>query len=109
MHQMVEEAINILNSNRDIADFGKLLHESWLLKRGLTDKISTPQIDDIYSAALGAGAIGGKLLGAGSGGFVLFFARPEQQAKIKESLNLLQAPFRFEDLGSQVIFYQPKS
>lgn len=109
MHQMVEEAINILNSNRDIADFGKLLHESWLLKRGLTDKISTPQIDDIYSAALGAGAIGGKLLGAGSGGFVLFFARPEQQAKIKESLNLLQAPFRFEDLGSQVIFYQPRS
>lgn len=109
MHQMVEEAISILNSNRDIADFGKLLHESWLLKRGLTDKISTPQIDDIYSAALSAGAIGGKLLGAGSGGFVLFFARPEQQAKIKESLNLLQAPFRFEDLGSQVIFYQPKS
>lgn len=109
MHQMVEEAISILNSNRDIADFGKLLHESWLLKRGLTNKISTPQIDDIYSAALSAGAIGGKLLGAGSGGFVLFFARPEQQAKIKESLNLLQAPFRFEDLGSQVIFYQPKS
>uniref|UniRef100_UPI0040296577 GHMP family kinase ATP-binding protein n=1 Tax=Candidatus Avalokitesvara rifleensis TaxID=3367620 RepID=UPI0040296577 len=109
MHQMVEEAINILNSNRDIADFGKLLHESWLLKRGLTDKISTPQIDNIYSAALGAGAIGGKLLGAGSGGFVLFFARPEQQARIKESLNLLQVPFRFEDLGSQVIFYQPRS
>lgn len=106
---MVDEAINILNSNNDIEDLGRLLHESWQLKKSLTNKISTPQIDYIYDAALRAGAIGGKLLGAGGGGFILFFARPEEQAKIKEALNLLHVPFRFEDLGSQIIFYQPNS
>ena len=107
MRQMVDEAINILNGNNDLLEFGKLLHESWQLKRSLTDKISTPQVDDIYTAARDAGAIGGKLLGAGGGGFILLFARPEIQPKIKEKLSrLLYVPFQFENLGSQIIFYE---
>jgi len=110
MRQMVDEAINILNGNNDLLEFGKLLHESWQLKRSLTDKISTPQVDDIYTAARDAGAIGGKLLGAGGGGFMLLFARPEIHPKIKEKLSrLLHVPFQFENLGSQIIFYEPSS
>ncbi len=109
MLQMVDEAINILKSN-DLAEFGKLLHESWQLKRSLTDKISTPEIDDIYATARSAGAIGGKLLGAGGGGFLLLFAEPEIQPKIKAKLNrFLHVPFRFENLGSQIIFYEPNT
>lgn len=106
---MVKEALDILNnSNRDLSSFGKLLHESWQLKRNLSPKISTPVIDEIYASALRSGALGGKLLGAGGGGFVLLFAKPEAQPKIKEKLkNLLYVPFRFESLGSQVIFYSP--
>ena len=108
MYGMVDEAINILNSDSDISDFGKLLHQSWQLKRSLTDKISTPDIDNAYETAIQAGAIGGKILGAGGGGFILFFARPEVQTRIKESLHgLLHVPFKFEYLGSQIIFYEP--
>jgi len=107
MRQMVDEAINILNGNNDLLEFGKLLHESWQLKRSLTGKISTPQVDDIYTAARDAGAIGGKLLGAGGGGFILLFARPEIHPKIKEKLSrLLYVPFQFENLGSQIIFFE---
>lgn len=110
MRQMVDEAINILNGDNDLLDFGKLLHENWQLKRSLTDKISTPLIDEIYSTALSAGALGGKLLGAGGGGFMLIFAKPEVQPRIKNKLkNLLYVPFRFENLGSQIIFYEPSS
>ncbi|MDP2729891.1 MAG: GHMP kinase [Dehalococcoidales bacterium] len=108
MYGMVDEAINILNGDSDISDFGKLLHESWQLKRSLTDKISTLYIDGIYDAAIKAGAAGGKLLGAGGGGFILFLVRPELQPRVKESLpGLLQVPFRFENSGSQIIFYEP--
>jgi len=107
MLRMVDDAINILNGRGDLADFGKLLHECWQLKRGLTDRISTPAVDEIYAVARDAGAIGGKLLGAGGGGFMLLFARPEDQIGIIEKLgNLLHVPFRFENLGSQIIFYQ---
>lgn len=110
MYQMVDEAINILSGNHDISEFGKLLHETWQLKRSLTDKISTPQIDDIYATALSAGAIGGKLLGAGGGGFMLFFVEPELQLKVKAELkHLLYVPFRFENSGSQIIFYEPQN
>lgn len=109
MHQMVDEAISILNNSKvDISEWGKLLHESWKLKRGLSEKISTPQIDEIYDKACRAGAIGGKLLGAGGGGFIIFFAKPEVQSKIKEHLKgLLLVPFRFENSGSQIVLYQP--
>ncbi len=109
MYEMVDEAISILNAGR-IEDFGKLLHESWKLKRGLSHMITTPYVDNIYEAAKNAGAIGGKLLGAGGGGFILIFAKPEKHKKIKEKLKkLLLVPFRFENLGSQIIFYQPQN
>jgi len=110
LYHMVDEAIDILNGDNDLLDFGKLLHESWQLKRSLTDKISTPHIDYVFETAISAGATGGKILGAGGGGFALFFVRPELQAKVKESLRgLLHVPFRFENLGSQIIFYEPGS
>jgi D-glycero-alpha-D-manno-heptose-7-phosphate kinase len=107
MMLMVEEAINTLNGESDdISDFGKLLHESWKIKRGLTDLISTSRIDEIYEAAISAGAIGGKLLGAGGGGFILFFVPPGAQPSVKEKLkNLLYVPFYFESLGTQVVMY----
>jgi len=110
MYQMVGEAINLLTSNVDLSEFGKLLNETWQLKRSLTNRISPPQIDEIYDTALKAGAIGGKLLGAGGGGFILFFVRPEEQHRVKEALkHLLYVPFRFEFSGSQIIFYDPDS
>jgi len=107
MAEMVDEAIGILNdSNTDLTDFGKLLHENWMIKRKLTSKITTQNIDKIYENAIKAGAIGGKLLGAGGGGFILFFVEPENQHKVKEKLkNLLYVPFGFENLGSQIIYY----
>lgn len=107
MIDMVEEAIKIINADsNDMRDFGKLLHESWKVKKSLTDLISTSEIDAIYDTALKSGAIGGKLLGAGGGGFILFLARPEDQPLIKENLkDILYVPIRFENLGSQVILY----
>jgi len=109
MYQMVLKAVDMLNGN-DISKFGKLLHESWKLKRSLSDKITTAHIDEIYNAAIKAGADGGKLLGAGGGGFVLLFVKPERQKKVRETLKkLLEIPFKFETLGSQIIFYQPNS
>jgi D-glycero-alpha-D-manno-heptose-7-phosphate kinase len=102
---MTTESIRLLTSgNWD--EFGRLLHESWLLKRNLTDKISTESIDSIYARALKAGAWGGKLLGAGGGGFMLLFAPPDRHEKIRSSLpDFLNVPFRFETAGSQIIFY----
>ncbi len=110
MYCMVDEAVGILNGDNDLSDFGELLHESWQLKRSLTNKISTPYIDYLYDTATRTGALGGKILGAGGAGFVLFFVRPELRAKVRESLHgLLHVPFRFENLGSQIIFYEPDS
>jgi len=111
MFEMVDEAISILNGNgSDITDFGKLLHETWMIKRSLTNKITTPFIDEIYETAIKAGAFGGKLLGAGGGGCILFFVEPELQPKVKEKLNnLLYVPFKFENLGSQIIYYSPQN
>jgi len=109
MHEMVHEAVEVLNGN-DLLKFGKLLDESWQLKRTLSDKVSSIHIDDLYSSAIAAGAVGGKLLGAGGGGFVLLFAEPSKQGKIRQALkNLLEVPIKFENLGSQIIFYQPDS
>lgn len=106
---LVEEAVNILNNSKNtLADFGRLLHEQWMIKRSLTSKISSSFIDEIYEAAMETGALGGKLLGAGGGGFMLFFVEPELQPKLKEKLKkLLYVPFSFENLGSQIIYYAP--
>lgn len=109
MAEIVDEAISILNGNSsDITDFGRLIHETWMIKRSLTNKVTTPYIDKIYETAIKAGALGGKLLGAGGGGFTLFFVKPESQPKVKEKLKeLLYVPFKFENLGSQIIYYAP--
>ncbi|MBF0384366.1 MAG: kinase [Candidatus Omnitrophica bacterium] len=107
LYQMALESLKILNNNK-LNDFGKLLHESWMLKKTLSDKITTPQIDEIYNNAKKSGALGGKLIGAGGGGFVLLYVPREKQAIVKEKLKkLLLVPFKFETLGSQIIFYQP--
>ncbi len=108
MYEMAKEALNILNSKDDILAFGHLLGESWKLKRSLSDKVSSEHIDNLYETALRTGAVGGKLLGAGGGGFVLLFVEPAKKQKVKEALkNLLEVPIKFENLGSQIIFYQP--
>jgi len=107
MQGMVDKAVEILNSSScDIRDFGRLLHESWQIKRSLTHMISTNEIDGIYEAACSAGALGGKLLGAGGGGFIFLFVEPKLQPKIKAKLkHLIHVPFSFEKTGSQVIMY----
>jgi len=109
MFSMVDQAITILQSSTEsISSFGRLLHESWMLKRTLSDGVTTSEIDEIYQAAIKAGADGGKLLGAGGGGFLLIFAAPEKQAGIRQALsNLVHVPFCFEDSGSRVVLYQP--
>jgi len=109
MRAMVDEAIAILqDTSESIDSFGKLLDASWQYKRSLSDRVSTPEIDSIYQAAMDAGAISGKILGAGGGGFLLIFAKPERHAAIRERLNkLIHVPFDFEDSGSRVVLYQP--
>ena len=110
LYNMVEDAIDILNGEGDIVDFGKLLHESWRLKKSLSDKVSTSHIDDIYETGIKNGAIGGKLLGAGGGGFILFFVKPEDQSKLRQALgHLLHVPFRFDTTGSQIVYYSESS
>jgi len=109
MYEMARQALDLLKGG-DLEDFGRLLDESWQLKRSLSDRVSTPQIDEMYAAALRAGALGGKLLGAGGGGFVLLFVPPESQPAVQQRLKpYLRVPFKFEDLGSQIIFYQPNT
>lgn len=108
MYKMVDQSISMLTGTDDLADFGKLLDEGWRLKRTLSSKVSSPIIDEIYESAKSAGALGGKLIGAGGGGFMLLFAKPENHPKIKEKLKkLLHVPFRFEDEGTRIILYQP--
>ncbi len=105
MGKMVDEAIEILTQNKNLLDFGKLLHETWMIKRSLSDSITNPEIDNVYESARKAGAIGGKLLGAGGGGFMLLFAKPQDHLKIKKRLHkLLHVPFEFEEHGSEIIF-----
>ncbi len=107
LQDLVEEGLNVLNSNNDLRLFGKLLHEGWILKRSLSRDTSSPKVDEVYDLAIKAGAVGGKLLGAGGGGFVCLFVPPEKQLKVKETLKkLIHVPFRFENLGSRVIHYQ---
>jgi D-glycero-alpha-D-manno-heptose-7-phosphate kinase len=104
----VGQGMEVLTGSGDLAQFGALLHESWLIKRGLSSKISSPGIDDAYARARQAGAIGGKLLGAGGGGFLLLYSEPEHHQSIKRALPELRAiDFSFEDIGSQTIFYRP--
>ncbi len=109
MQAMVDEAIQVLRDPaKPIEAFGRLLDESWQQKRRLSDKVSTPEIDALYDAARNRGAVGGKILGAGGGGFLLLFAAPDAQAGIREALaGLVHVPMRFEGEGSKVVLYQP--
>jgi D-glycero-alpha-D-manno-heptose-7-phosphate kinase len=105
MHECVEQSCAILSGKESLIPFGELLHQAWLAKRALSSKVSNPQVDTLYEEARSAGALGGKLLGAGGGGFVLLFAPPERHAKIRKQLSrLIQVPFEFEFAGSQIIF-----
>lgn len=107
IQQMVPHALDLLKTDQ-MNRFGELLNDSWQIKRQLSDKITTPVVDSMYEAALSGGALGGKLLGAGGGGFLMLFVPPENQPKVKENLKkLLLVPVKFEWSGSQVIFYQP--
>lgn len=104
--RLVDEGEKILTSNGDLNDFGRLLNHTWKLKRDITSEISTDFIDDIYNSALQAGALGGKLLGAGGGGFLLFYVEKEKRHFVRKALeNLLYVPFMFENTGTQVIHY----
>lgn len=109
MLAMVDEGESILSQGaKRVDDFGRLLHEGWILKRGLTSKISNYFIDEAYGAARLAGAFGGKILGAGGGGFLLLYVPQERQPEVKERLKkLLLVPFRFENSGSQIIYKMP--
>lgn len=106
LREMVDEGLDILCGENDIEEFGRLLDESWTLKRSLDKSISIPLCDEIYRIAKKAGATGGKLLGAGGGGFMLLFVKPERQKQVREALSrLVFAPFQFEKFGSQIIHY----
>ncbi|MBN4066997.1 hypothetical protein JYU14_02830 [Simkania negevensis] len=109
IQELVEEGEAILTSSEaHLPDIGKLLHESWLLKRSLSDKVSTPRIDQIYQAALDGGAMGGKIIGAGGGGFLLLFCKPEKQPQVREALKkLTYVSFAFEHSGSKIVVYEP--
>jgi D-glycero-alpha-D-manno-heptose-7-phosphate kinase len=110
MQQMVDEGEAIIqNPSRSLDDFGRLLHEGWKIKKTLTQRITNSDLDAIYDAGLDAGALGGKLLGAGGGGFMLFYVPPERREALRSRLRkLLCIPFGFSDRGSQVVVYEPE-
>lgn len=109
MLDMVAEGIAILSSRGDLSGFGRLLHEGWQLKRSLSASVSNPAIEEVYDAARDAGAIGGKLLGAGGGGFMLLFVPRSQQRKVRERLkDLICVPLKLEFSGSRIIFFDPE-
>ncbi len=106
MKDLIEESIAILNNGDDLSGFGELLHEAWQAKRSLSPKVSNSQVDEIYESALAAGAIGGKLTGAGGGGFMLLFVPPAKREDVRERLSrLIFVPFKMEFSGSQIIFF----
>ena len=109
MLSLVDEAEKILTSNGSLDEFGKLLDYTWKLKRGIVSEVSNDSIDALYQKAVHSGAIGGKLLGAGGGGFLLLYVPEEKQECVKKSLDdLLYVPFEFENTGTRVIHYSPE-
>lgn len=105
LYHLVNSGVQVLCGDTDIKEMGRLLHEGWMVKRLLSPNISTGYIDHLYQQGRKAGAVGGKLLGAGGGGFLLFFAEPDRHPKIRQAMgNLLEVPFTFEKTGSTVIF-----
>jgi D-glycero-alpha-D-manno-heptose-7-phosphate kinase len=111
MLALVDEAEKILcNKNTSLNEFGNLLDETWKLKRGTGAKVSNGSIDELYNIATKAGALGGKLLGAGGGGFLLFYCEKEKQNALKKAMEqLMIVPFNFENEGAQILYYNPQS
>lgn len=106
---MVDEGIKILTGRGPLDAFGQLLHEAWCQKRSLSGVVSNSDVDEIYGGARAAGALGGKLLGAGGGGFMLFYIHPQRRAALRERLkDLIWVPFQFDTGGSQIIFFAPE-
>lgn len=110
MYALVDDAEKVLEDERsDLDDFGRLLDTTWRLKRQTGGAITTNSIDALYEKGIVAGALGGKLLGAGGGGFLVFYVTPEKQKSVRAAMkDLLYVPFRFEDGGTQVIYYTPE-
>ncbi|WP_127717821.1 kinase [Halobacteriovorax sp. HLS] len=111
IHSIAKEGLGLFQKERDFKDFGKLFDTTWKIKRGLTKIISNSYIDDAYEIAIKNGAYGGRLLGAGGGGFMMFIAPPEKHQQIKEALakNIkVWVPFKFEYLGSHITLYNPQ-
>jgi D-glycero-alpha-D-manno-heptose-7-phosphate kinase len=109
LRDMVDEGIAVLTGGRDITHFGELLHEAWEAKRSLSDQVSNSDVDRCYQLARAAGAIGGKLMGAGGGGFMVLFVPPSRQKAVKDALaNLLYVPFHLEFSGSQIVLFDPE-
>jgi D-glycero-alpha-D-manno-heptose-7-phosphate kinase len=107
MKELVGESIDILASGMDIRAFGDLLHEAWRVKRSLSGQVSNPEVDALYDRARSAGALGGKLTGAGGGGFLLLFVPPRKRRSVVQALrHQIHVPFAFESAGSQIIFYE---
>jgi D-glycero-alpha-D-manno-heptose-7-phosphate kinase len=111
MHSLVGQAEDILtDKNADLDEFGRMLDHTWRLKRQTGAAVSTNSIDMLYEKGMRAGALGGKLLGAGGGGFLLFYVQPEYQENVKSAMSdLMYIPFEFENGGTQVIYYAPES
>lgn len=108
-NDLVKEALAILTSDQDLLAIGELMHEAWQIKRGLSDKVSNAGIDALYQRAKEAGAVGGKLTGAGGGGFMLLFVPPDRHPAVREALgHLIHVPFRFEFSGSQIVVFEPE-
>lgn len=110
MHALVDEAEAVLTDKaRDLDDFGRLLDVTWKLKKGTGGAVSTNSIDGLYEKGMAAGALGGKLLGAGGGGFLVFYVQPEKQEAVREAMkDLMYIPFQFENGGTRVIHYSPE-
>lgn len=107
---LVDEAESVLtDKSKDLDDFGRLLDVTWKIKRQTGKSVSTNHIDELYEKGIQAGALGGKLLGAGGGGFLVFYVQPEKQIEVKKAMkDLMYIPFKFEDAGTQVIYYGPE-
>lgn len=110
MRSMVSQAVSILSNNGSFDEFGRLMHHGWMLKRELSAEVTSPLVDGIYKKAIDHGALGGKLLGAGGAGFMVFYVAPQHKARVIEALSgFLHVPFKFENEGSSVIYNQENS
>ena len=111
LRQLADDATDILQGTGDlVTDLGALMNEAWRLKRELADGVTTPAVDDIYNAGLEAGALGGKLLGAGGGGFMLFVVKPDDQGAVHDRLkDLIHVSFEFDTGGSKIAVFEPET